>query len=304
MIASEGLNLIGGAGKQAREAIEREGVIDWLGNSLIKTGTLTLVAGVILSGLAYMLNGFSAKALNDAGAQGAAITGVFSNVGYDPSQMPMLPIVTSSPVEDMSNFGQDVYRVFSNAGSDVTAGLQAVATALADIPRALVAIGAHGPSMVWSELTGLVAEAIGDLFTFIFPWLIIFGLILAVAGAAIKAGKWLWVHLIYPEGKEIIDYMLARALAPFRERVERFNAIIRAKTQALPPPVSATLTPAPAPAPALAPALVPAPSPVLASEPVDPPAGSTEEVLGNSMPEPSLSEARDRMRLAMVAGAG
>ena len=315
--------LLGGASKVVSGA--GEDPVGWLIGFLIKAGSILLGVGLVLSYAAYLLNVYASKTLGDIGTEAAQIWGVFGNVAYNPQNQPLLPVATSNPLSDIQNFGADIYRGLDNSWSDMSSALGTISQSLQDIPPALLAIATHGPKILWDGLVGLVGEGLGDLLTFLFPWLIITGILMLALGLVLKGLQWVWRVAIGPDVSLLAGDYLALWTLPLKTRVTALHERLQAKLS----PIKPTEAQAEAPGQRLESpnASEPVPEPETASEareltllpqeqgtvPVNGgPTGSveeaplpasgpqtTEEVLGESYPEPSYNEAKDRMRLAL-----
>ena len=292
--------LLAGASSVAQGASEDP--LGWMIGFLIKVGSILLGSGLVLSYVAYLLNVYAAKTLGDIGGEAAAIWGVFGNVTYDPSNQPLLSITTSSPVSDIQNAGADIYRGLDNAWNDMSSAMGAIAQTLADIPPALLAIATHGPKILWDGLVGLVGEGLGDLLTFIFPWIIVTGILMIVLGLTLKAARWAWGVFVKPDMDLLLSDYLTLWTLPLKQRVKGLHDQLQARIGAKEgrEAQAGACTARPEPPEASEPLPTPPDAPdspeSIPTDPRDP-----EEVLGESMPAPSVADAADRMRLAMRA---
>ena len=295
-------------------------ILDWM----VKLGAVLLGAGGLLSLVGYFLKVQSGRALNDAGSTIANIASVFSNVKYDPPQSPYQSVTTSNPLNDVVNFSNDVWARAQNAFSDVSSGLSAVGTALADIPKAIYQTFIHIPGLLWDTAVGGLGGAIADVCIFLFPYLLVFGAILLVAGLVLK---WSWPRVkVAGAGLEgaVEDrwaYELdKRGWHPFRSLEARIRRPATAHAPGGPSVGQATGEvpqgpPVPSGGPGVAPTLASLPPPSdLPSPPTEAPALSSpaetsheKQGVGGQTPTSEVEEtlgddytaAKDRMRAAL-----
>ena len=187
-VAGAALPVAAGAVREARDfagSVTVDKILDWM----VKLGVALLGAGGLMSLAGYFLKVQSGRALNDAGTVIANIAAIFSNVKYDPPQSPYKSVTTSNPLNDVVNFANDVWSGAQNTFSDVASGLGAVTTALEDLPKAIYQTFIHIPELFWDTAVGGLGGAVADVFIWLFPYLMVFGVILLVAGLILK---WAW----------------------------------------------------------------------------------------------------------------
>lgn len=272
-----------------------------IASTLLEIGTALLVTGIVASSAAYLLSSYGQKSLQDAANEIGIVVATFNNVQYSPANSPMLPILGSNPAQDVSNFGNDIWNSFGNAGADVASGLSALSTAVGDIPKALLLAMSHGPMILWDGLVGVTAEALGDILTFLFPWMILFGAFFLAGGLICKLARYAWGK-VRPDLAGLSDAWMDRLTAPGLQRIREATARLRPKPPEPPVPPEPILS---APLQAESPgamatrtdAVLPRQPDAPAPEDVQP----VEEVMGESSPAPSLSESKDRLRLAVAA---
>jgi hypothetical protein len=276
-----------------------EDPLGWAIGFLLKVGSIMIGAGLVLGFIAYILNGYAAKTLGDIGTEAAQIWGVFGNVTYDPTTQPLLSVTTSNPVSDIQNMGSDIYRGLDNAWNDMSAGLSAIATALSDLPPAILAIATHGPQILWDGLVGLVGEGLGDLLTWLFPWLIVTGILMLALGLALKAVRWTWDRVLAPDLNLLINDYLTLLTRPLASRVQALHSRLQAKIS--PGTQKEAQLEARTPQEELPKASEPLPEPETQPEGQDLTGQTVEEVLGESYPQTGYTEAKDRLRMATRA---
>ena len=274
-----------------------EDPLGWAIGFLLKVGSIMIGAGLVLGFIAYILNGYAAKTLGDIGTEAAQIWGVFGNVTYDPTTQPLLSVTTSNPVADVQNMGSDIYRGLDNAWNDMSAGLSAIATALSDLPPAILAIATHGPKILWDGLVGLIGEGLGDLLTWLFPWLIVTGILMLALGLALKAVRWTWDRVLAPDLNLLINDYLTLLTRPLASRVQALHSRLQARIS----PESKKEAQLEARTPQEEPpkASEPLPEPETQPEGQDLTGQTVEEVLGESYPQAGYTEAKDRLRMAL-----
>ncbi|MCI4332047.1 MAG: hypothetical protein L3K19_09440 [Thermoplasmata archaeon] len=289
---------------------------DYIANLLIEIGSLLLLLGVALGFVGYYLKAYSVKAKGDAAQGIATVESVFGNVSFNASQQPYLAVNGPNVANDVVNLGNDAWRFLANTGGQAWADLKGIATAVDDIPKALVQLVSQGPGIAINGFLGLVSEALSDIFILIFPYAIIFGAGMLAAGAGMIGARYVWDAYLKPEWGVWVD---AHVGAPIQSWTHRLlgnpsppaawpgeGAPAASPPPVAPPPavLSAPVAPEPVPAPPDAPAAVSA-NPILGSTAETPPApppetmaavpsDRQEEQLGDA-----LTTAKDHLRAAL-----
>jgi hypothetical protein len=192
---------------------------DYVANLLIELGTTLLLLGIALGFLGYFLKAYSVKAKGDAAQGIATVTGVFTNVSFTAAQQPYLTATSPNVANDIVNLGNDAFRFASNTANQAWADLGGIATAIDDIPKALVQLISQGPSIAINGFLGLMSEAFSDIFILVFPYAIIFGGAMLTAGVAMTVVRYVWDASIAPEIREWLTVKVVRPVGSYTRRL-------------------------------------------------------------------------------------
>jgi hypothetical protein len=209
--------VVDAAAREAREFARNPW--DYLADLLIELGAVLALVGVALGFVGYYLKAYSVKAKGDASQAIASVESVFGNISFDASQQPYLSVTGPNIANDIVNLGNDAVRFLTNTASQAWGDLKGIATAIDDIPKALVQAISQGPSIVINGFLGLVAEALADVFILIFPYAIIFGAAMLGAGIVMRALRYLFDAYIAPEVSEWVGRRIGAPLRSFIHRL-------------------------------------------------------------------------------------
>jgi hypothetical protein len=226
-----------------------EDPVAWLTRTLLKLGTALLIAGLALGTIGYFLKASATAAANNEKAVIGNIGTIFSNIkapSFSPSATGTAPL--SFSLQGVQNFFSDAWRDVQGAASDVAQigsvlGTLAedVGAGLADLAKAFVAFVLHFPDILWNGLVWGVGGAIADLMNWVFPWFVILGAALLVAGLVIHGIRILWDRTIGDAWKSSAGKWLERR----RQGAERlFDRVFHNRPEA--PPLGVPVAPPPA----------------------------------------------------------
>lgn len=283
---------------------------DYIADLLIEIGSILLLVGIALGFVGFYLKAYSVKAKGDA-AQGIVnIESVFGNVSFDSSQQPYLSVTTPNVANDISNLGNDAWRALSNTANQAWADLKGVATAIGDIPKALVQMVSQGPGIAINGFLGLVAEAFADIFILIFPYAILFGAAMLSTGVAMRGIRYVYDAYVKPEAIAWADRNIGAPLQDWLHRLlgnpspptlqaGRPAEVSRTQPARVEEAVAPVSEPSPEPPP-----VVPAETSVVSPPLLDPvPPAETLVAVPTTQQEVdaggALQEAKDRMRAAL-----
>lgn len=271
---------------------------EFLEHLLTTLGAVLLLVGIAMGVCGQYLKFYSVKAKGDAAAGIVSVESVFGNVSFQASQSPYLSVTTSNVGNDITNLGNDAWRFLSNTANQAWADLSGIATAIGDIPKALVQLISQGPGIAINGLLGLVSEAVSDLLILIFPYAIIFGAVILAVGLGMYLIRYVYETVLYPELKAWASENIVQPASAW------LHDALSLKKPSPPAPVAAPPTPpvTPPTSPSVVPAVVPGasggkegaqvPRPVVVAVPTE----TQEAQLGDA-----LQTAKDRLRAHLRA---
>jgi hypothetical protein len=292
----------------------------WLEEKLWKWGWGLLALGFILSAVGFLLRTGAMRAINDEQAFLAQEQAIFSNLGA-----PALPSLSWNVGQDIGIVAGDAAKIAAWVPGEIYNGIkdvgQSIWLGLKNLPR-----------LLWDDAAIVVGMLFGNLFDYIFPFLIVFGAIMVVVAMALRFVRSVIVPRVHIAARARFQKVIAEPLdrwfgtqaqipAAVQERAatERVETIGGEETTAAeaaaaeqlgrssapeaPPAAPAAVPPPETPPPLEPPGEPPAPPegpPEGGSEPplpVGTPTEETEEQLG----EIPYSDAKMRLRAALKA---
>lgn len=193
-----------------------------------KIGAGMLVAGVACGLVGWYLQAAATTAANNESTVLYNIGTIFSNIKaptFTPAAMGTAPILTANPLADIQNFFSDAWADITGLGADVaqvggilgTLG-EDVAMAIIDVGKAILAFVMHFPDILWNGMVWGVGGAVATILNWLFPYLILFGLILIGVSIGLGAVKWAWTSFV----KEPFASSLGKLQDRLEERGTRF----------------------------------------------------------------------------------
>jgi hypothetical protein len=192
---------------------------DYIADLLIEIGAFLLLVGIALGFVGYYLKAYSVKAKSDAAQGVATVEGVFGNVSFNAPQSPYLKVNGPNVANDITNLGNDAARLLTNTAGQAWADLKGIATAIDDIPKALVQMVSQGPAIAINGFLGLVSEALSDIFILVFPYAIIFGAGMLAAGIGMRCVRYVWDAYLAPEFGQWADTRIGAPLRAWAHRL-------------------------------------------------------------------------------------
>lgn len=214
-MAAAGVTLVGDvlretAGKTAASFSSDDPLGEW-GSRFVRWGVYQVVGGFLLSIPAYFLKLAATRSLNDAGQIGAQVSAAFGNLGWVAPLQPFQSVNTGNAGQDLQNFVNDVRVGIWNAADAAASGVVDLALGIGDLAKATWLIGIHFPQLLWDGVVGLIGGAVGDIAGFVFPYLILSGVLFLAIGLLLKfiryavlprlkirLGAWVHVHIDEP----------------------------------------------------------------------------------------------------------
>jgi len=198
----------------------------WMARTCLKAGAGFLFAGFGLGTGAYFLKASATAAANNETRVIGNIGAIFSNIKaptFKPAATGTAPLTAN--LAGVQNFFSDAWKDVQGAASDVaqiggvmgTLG-EDLADGFIDAAKAFMAFVMHFPDILWNGLVWGIGGAVADLMSWLFPWLIIIGVVLVLVGAVISAGSRLWNAGVKPA----YDRASGRWLARREAKVEGF----------------------------------------------------------------------------------
>ncbi len=197
----------------------------WTSRALIKTGLGLLVGGFVIGTTGYFLAAEATKAGNAEKALLGSMGNIWSNIkapSWKPAPSGTAPLTFS--IQGVEDLGSDLKSDFDAGMSDLgqiggaigTVG-EDIVQAVCDIGKTLFAFVTHFPQLTWNGLVWTVGGGMADLMNWAFPYLVLLGAALLVAGVLMMLGK---------KAAAPLEEGASRSFAKWRERravaAERF----------------------------------------------------------------------------------
>jgi hypothetical protein len=213
-----------------------------------RVGIGMIVAGVAMGAASWYLKAAATTAANNELNVVGNIGTIFSNIKaptFQPKPAGTAPVLGPNPIQDIQNFFSDAWSDVQAAGGDIAQigaamGTLAedVAVGIIDVAKAILAFVTHFPDILWNGLVWGLGGAIADVLNWLFPYFIVFGVILLGVSLLASGLRWVW-RVTVADG-------LRAASAKFQVRVaargERFWDVVFGNFKH---PVAAAVAPAP-----------------------------------------------------------
>ena len=176
--------------------------LDYFIKTSRKVGIGLITAGAIIGTVGWYAKAAATTAMSNEQNVIGNIGAIFSNIKaptFQPAPSGTAPVLTANPIQDVQNFFGDAWSDVQAAGSDIaqigaamgTLG-EDLAVGIIDVAKAILAFILHFPDILWNGAVWGVGGAVADILNWLFPYLIVFGMIMVAVSVVASFLRYVW----------------------------------------------------------------------------------------------------------------